>query len=180
MKNTARRICGYVNGDCKANLIFDENRLFLYNRPCVWSNLIGKQGAIDKLVRDTNEVLNDKYSSNPRFWDNHIELIKKFFFINKLQVDVAELFNAPLENIDPCIERTADLVRSVSLRRNSIPAENESQMALQHPVDPEDEVFVDNVETSNTQVSASTDTQHNNGDTESTAINGDPENESTD
>jgi hypothetical protein len=179
MKNTARRIAKNVNEDCKANLIFDENRLFLYKKACVWSNLIGKKGAIDKLIRDTNEVLNDRYSSNPRFWDNNTELIKKFFFINKLQLDVAELLNAPLENIDPCIERTQDLVRLVSLRRNGINAVNTSQTDVENQPDPEDEVIVDNDENSTTIFSAPNNTQQHNT-TETIYTNDDPEEETTD
>jgi hypothetical protein len=161
MKNTARRIVKYTNEDCKANLIFDENRLFLYKKPCVWSNLIGKKGALDKLVRDTNEVLNERFSSNPKLWDNHMELIKKFFFVNKLQLDVAELLNAPLENIDNCIERTAELIASVSKRRNFVPTVNASQLSPDIDIDPEDEVSVENVTNKSTQDLATTTTSEN-------------------
>lgn len=160
IKNTARNIVRYANEDCKAKLIFDENRLFLYNKPCVWSNLIGIKGAIDKLKRDTNDVVNERYSSNPRFWDDHMEFIKKFFFINKLQVDVAAILNAPLENIDNAIERTPELVASVLLRRNGITATNIQQVTYSGTdIDPEDEVNIENVIDNGTTEHTETNTQ---------------------
>jgi hypothetical protein len=161
MKNTARRIVRYANEDCKANLVFDENRLFLYKKPCVWSNLIGKKGALDKFVRDTNEVLNGRYSLNPKLWDNHTELIKKFFFVNKLQPDVAELLNAPLENIDDCIERTAELVASVSQRRNGAVVNSTSEVFSEIDIDPENEFPEQNVISNSTQYSSGSNNSHN-------------------
>jgi hypothetical protein len=152
MKNTARRIAAYVNEDCKATLIYDESRLFLYTKPCVWSNLIGKKLTIDKLIRDTNEVLNGKMSSNPKFWDKHNELIKKFFFYNKLQPDIAELLNAPLSNIDPSIPRTPELLRSVESRRSAISLNNAPDRDTYEMLDPEEEVFITIIGSSNSSV----------------------------
>lgn len=173
MKNTARRIAAYVNADCKATLTYDENRLFLYTKPCVWSNLIGKKLTIDKLIRDTNEVLNGTTSSNPRFWDNNCELIKKFFFFNKLQPDIAELLNAPLDNIDPSVPRTPELLRSVENRRSAIALYRAPIQETYEMVDPEQEVFTNvpaNINVVNSIVS------QNNGHVDTAANNHQAEN----
>jgi hypothetical protein len=56
------------------------------------------------------------------FWDTHRRIIEKYYWPNTLSIDIAKLSNAPLEEIDPMNEQTAELVSSVRMRRAMIHA----------------------------------------------------------
>jgi hypothetical protein len=92
--------------------------LFHFDRPCVWNNLTHKHDCLQKLKRECRCEFNDKYNSYPAFWDEHYHTIIKFFYPNKLTVELANLFNAPIESIDPAIEITEDVRIMIELRRN--------------------------------------------------------------
>jgi hypothetical protein len=57
-------------------------------------------------------------NSYPAFWDEHYKIISKYFYPKKLTIELANLFNAPIECIDPAIERSEDLMLMIELRRN--------------------------------------------------------------
>jgi hypothetical protein len=115
---TAECIANEVNEDCVATLLYDRNRLFQFDRPCVWNNITQKNDCLQKLKRETCCELNDSLNSYPAFWDEHYKIISKYFYPKKLTIELANLFNAPIECIDPAIERSEDLMLMIELRRN--------------------------------------------------------------
>jgi hypothetical protein len=114
---TGHAISEYVNNGLKnARLIMDENRFFYFRESCVWSSLTSLNDCVRRLVLETNEKLNNKNHQNPYFWKHNELIIRKYFYPNKLNIELATIFNAPLEEIDESINRTDELLKSVEQR----------------------------------------------------------------
>jgi hypothetical protein len=136
---TASFIVKKVNENCTAELTADRNTLMVYNKPCVWNNILLEKDCYDKLKRETGEDINDDNSYNPRFWDKHKEVISKYFYSNKMTLEQAQAFNAPLECISLAYPRTPELMKAVAFRRNAISIEEMESEMLPDNRDPEDE-----------------------------------------
>jgi hypothetical protein len=96
---------------CVIQIIIDDDNLFLYNRSCVWSNVISELNCYDRIHHE----LNIDYFS-PSMWDNHRETLGKYFFPRNLSKDQAFKLYAPIEEIRANIPRTQALVEDIEAR----------------------------------------------------------------
>ena len=121
IKDTAYRISSICQKIVKnkQNIIVEEDKLFLHSGPCVWSAIINQVFCVQRLSIEANDILmNDKLNvRNPRFWDRHKMIIRKNYNRNKLTIELAIKFNAPLHEIDPTIRLTPELIELVQQRR---------------------------------------------------------------
>jgi hypothetical protein len=92
-------------------IIIDDDNLFLYNRSCVWSNLISELNCYDRLHYE----LNIDYFS-PSIWDNHRETLGKYFFPRNLSKNQAFKLYAPIEEIRANIPRIQALLEEIEAR----------------------------------------------------------------
>lgn len=123
IKSIALTVLSRVNSDQKSNFVLDANNFFHFaDTYAVWSCLLGEDECIWKLQRETGERVNKDSCHNYMFWDNHKKIIEKYYWPNMLSIKIANLLNAPLEEIDPMNERTPELVNSVRMRRAMIHA----------------------------------------------------------
>lgn len=128
MKITAREIQRRVNEGCKySQLVIDDRKFFYFNKPCYWSSLVSTKECLLKLKRETSDCFNDEINFNPYFWQKHEKIIRKYFYPGQLGVDLAHMFNAPLVELHPNIERTSELLWQVENRLNNV--------ALSHEID---------------------------------------------
>lgn len=130
MVKTAHAIADEVNSHCKtAKSIVDDNRLFYFNSNCVWSSLTDRNSCIKRINKESNDKFNDANGVNPLFWLKHEKIIRKYFFKGTLTVELAQMFNAPIEEIAPHVKRTQELIDSVGKRRaleSAIPNSNDN------------------------------------------------------
>jgi hypothetical protein len=121
LRATAYKLCAIAQKIVKnkQNVIVDEETLFLHSSSCVWSSIINQVLCVSRLSTEANDILmNDPINvRNPRFWDRHKTIIRKYFNPNKLTVELAIKFNAPLDEIDPTIRLTAAFIEQVQQRR---------------------------------------------------------------
>jgi hypothetical protein len=100
--------------DCAIQIIINIDSLFLYNRSCVWSNLTGEQHCYSKIYRELDI---DEFF--PSIWDEHRETLQKYFFPKKLTKEQAFKLYAPIEEMNPNIPRTQELLQEVKARNSA-------------------------------------------------------------
>jgi hypothetical protein len=77
---------------------------------------------------------------NPHFWDKHEKIIGKYFYPNKLNIDLAEKLNAPIEQLDPSIIKTVELINIFNNRRTCANTESyNSQIELPNDQNPNEQ-----------------------------------------
>jgi hypothetical protein len=118
---TANCIAANINAinNCYQVLV-DENHFLMYDMvPCVWINLLKEEICLLKLKRETQSEFNDSGSNNVYFWEDHKNIIGKYFWSDQLTPDLSLKFNSPLRTIIPHFI-TKDLVDSVNFRRSHV------------------------------------------------------------
>ena len=145
IKANAYRFCAVVQKivKVKQNIIVDDDNFFLHNGPCVWSSIINETACVQRLTIEANDMaLNDSLKvRNPKFWDKHEKLIRKYYNPNMLTVDLALKFNAPLDEIDERIILTQALIEEIGRRRLLINTwQDVEQDVLPSNVDPTSQV----------------------------------------
>jgi hypothetical protein len=120
LKNNAKVLRDAVHKMVKRSQdIIVDDKLFLYNSECVWSCITNLTSCISRLKRETNDYMLNTSSNicNPHFWDRHEKIIEKYFYPYMLSIDLANQFNAPIEQLDPSITRTVELIEYMKNRR---------------------------------------------------------------
>ena len=121
IKATAYKFCAIVQKIVKnkQNVIVDDDKFFLHNGACVWSNIINQTACVQRLSIEANDmIMNDSLKvRNPKFWDKHEKIIRKYYNPRMLTVELAIKYNAPLDEIDPSIILTPELIEQTRQRR---------------------------------------------------------------
>ena len=119
---TAHRLCPIIQKIVKNRqvIIVEDDTFFLHNNACVWSCIINKNACVPRLTIEANDLnLNSRNKvCNPKFWDKHEAIIRKYYHPKMLSVELAIQFNAPLEEIKETNELTPELIELIKERRN--------------------------------------------------------------
>lgn len=118
--DTGCKIAQNVNIDCNVSITVTKDTLFAFNKPCKWSSILTVEDTLLKLKNESNDIMSTQLVKNIYFWDKHQKIIRKYFFEGKLSVEIADILNAPIEELDNSILRTPELIQSVASRRNAI------------------------------------------------------------
>jgi hypothetical protein len=124
MIDTGHKIALEVNKVSKSGgfnnvtLEADENNFFCYSDPCVWSNVISLDDCIRLIKRQMG--MNYSTSFDKYFWENNREMLRSYFFPGKLTFWLAEIFNAPLEEIMEEFPRSSLMMTSVAKRCSGV------------------------------------------------------------
>jgi hypothetical protein len=97
--------------DCPIQIIINNDGLFLYDRSCVWSNLMGEQDCYSMIHRELDI---DEFF--PSIWDEKQQTLGKYFFPRNLTKEQAFMLYAPIEEMNPNIPRTEELLQEVKAR----------------------------------------------------------------
>jgi hypothetical protein len=93
---------------CVIQIIINDHVIFLYDRPCVWSNVTSEEDCYSKIHRELN--IDDFI---PAIWDNHREKLAKYFFPKNLSLEQAFRLYAPIQEHWASIARTPELVKYI-------------------------------------------------------------------
>lgn len=119
---TAHKLCPIVQKIVKNKqiIIVEDDKFFLHNDACVWSSIINKNACVSRLTIEANDMILNSLNKvcNPKFWDKHEAIIRKYYQPKMLSVELAIQFNAPLEEIKETNELTPELVELIKERRN--------------------------------------------------------------
>jgi hypothetical protein len=118
--STAECIAQCINNrtNNETKLIVEPDKLFYYKNNVVWAEIIDVYNCNWKLKQETG----DDYS-NPNFWDDHKDIIRKYYLPGTLSLELVNRFNAPFEELHPSF-RTSEVLMQIHRRRHTNYREN--------------------------------------------------------
>jgi hypothetical protein len=103
-----------ISHDCPINIELVDNNLFMYDKSCVWNNIVSEDNCYDMIHHEL-----DMEDFVPSIWQEHRETLGKYFFPHNLTENQAEILYAPVEELKPHIVRTPQLIQAIEERRNT-------------------------------------------------------------